>query len=98
MNTDLNTCNGFPFTYHAEYSTASINHRTPWAALEGGVLMEQEIGHSEVCSSLANQDPVIAAYPDGSTFEDDNTYDTCMCCPTRSSAGPAPGRRTPSSS
>jgi hypothetical protein len=78
MNTDLNTCNGFPYTYHAEYNTASINNRTPWAALEGGVLMEQETGHSEVCTSLANQDPVLAGFPDGSTFEDDNIYDTCQ--------------------
>ncbi len=78
MNTDLSTCNGFPYTFHAEYNTASINNRTPWAALEGGVLMEQESGHSEVCSSLANNDPILNGYPDGSTFEDDNVYDTCQ--------------------
>jgi len=78
MNSDLNTCNGFPYTYHAEYNTASIDNRTPWAALEGGVLMEQEIGHSEVCSSLANNDPYLAGFPDGSTYEDDNVYDTCQ--------------------
>jgi hypothetical protein len=78
MNTDLQTCNGFPFTYHAEYNTASINNRTPWAALEGGVLMQQEIGHSETCSSLTNNNPVLVGYPDGSTFEDDNIFDTCQ--------------------
>jgi len=77
MNTNLNTCNGNPYTFHAEYSTASIDNRTPWAALEGGVLMTQEIGHSEVCSTLTNPDPVLLGYPDGSTFEDDNSYDTC---------------------
>jgi hypothetical protein len=78
MNTDLNSCNGFPYTYHAEYNTASINNRTPWAALEGGVLMQQEIGHSEVCSSLTNNDPVLFGYPDGSSYEDDNIFDTCQ--------------------
>jgi hypothetical protein len=78
MNTNLTTCNGNPYTFHAEYSTAKINNRVPWAALEGGVLMEQETGHSEVCSSLANNDPVLFGYPDGSVFEDDNIYDTCM--------------------
>jgi hypothetical protein len=50
MNTNINTCDGTPYMFHAEYNTASINNRVPWAALEGGVLMEQEIGHSEVCS------------------------------------------------
>ena len=78
MNTNLATCNGFPYTYHAEYNSASMNNRTPWAALEGGVLMEQEIGHSEVCSSLTNNDPVLFGYPDGSTYEDDNIFDTCQ--------------------
>jgi len=28
--------------------------RLPWAALEGGVLMEQEIGHFEACGSVRN--------------------------------------------
>ena len=60
MNTNLTTCAGTPFTFHAEYNTASIDNRVPWAALEGGVLMEQEVGHSEVCSSLKNRDPVSA--------------------------------------
>ena len=77
-NTDLNTCNGTPFTFHAEYNTASVNNRVPWAALEGGVLMEQEIGHSEVCNSVTNQDPFTASYPGGQTFSDPNNFDTCV--------------------
>jgi hypothetical protein len=83
-NTDLNTCNGTPFTFHAEYNTASVNNRVPWAALEGGVLMEQEIGHSEVCNSVTNQDPFTASYPGGQTFSDPNVFDTC----TGGSEGP----------
>jgi hypothetical protein len=78
MNSDLTTCNGFPYTFHAEYNTASINNRTPWAALEGGVLVEQEMGHSEVCSSLANNDGVDNVYPDGSEFIDPSVSDTCI--------------------
>ncbi len=78
MDTNLNTCRGTPFTFHAEYSTASPGHGTPWMALEGGVLMVQEIGHSEVCTSLANQDPVAVSYPDGTTFADKDVYDTCV--------------------
>jgi hypothetical protein len=52
MNTNINTCDGTPFTFHAEYSSAKQVNQVPWAALEGGVLMEQEIGHSESCTSL----------------------------------------------
>jgi hypothetical protein len=54
MNTDLITCAGTPFDFHAEYSTASKQNQVPWAALEGGVLMQQEIGHFETCSSVSN--------------------------------------------
>jgi hypothetical protein len=78
MNTNINTCDGTPHTFHAEYNTASINNRVPWAALEGGVLMEQEIGHSEVCSSLENQDPYSESFANGQSYVDDSTYDTCV--------------------
>jgi hypothetical protein len=78
MNTNINTCDGTPFTFHAEYNTAAIQNRVPWAALEGGVLMEQEIGHSEVCSSLKNQDPFSTSFPDGQSYSDPDTYDTCV--------------------
>jgi hypothetical protein len=56
MNTDAATCNGFPFDFHPEYNTASKQNQVPWAALEGGVLMEQEIGHFESCKSV--KDPL----------------------------------------
>jgi hypothetical protein len=50
----------------------------PWAALEGGVLMDQEIGHSETCKSVANQDPFAATYADGQSYTDTSVYDTCV--------------------
>ena len=78
MNTNLTTCDGTPYTFHAEYNTASVNNRVPWAALEGGVLMEQEIGHSEVCSSLANKDPFTESFSNGQSFTDNSVYDTCV--------------------
>ena len=56
-NTNMSDCSGVPHTFHAEYSTASQQNQVPWAALEGGVLMQQEIGHSEVCNSVTNKDP-----------------------------------------
>ena len=59
MNTNIADCSGTPFTFHAEYSTAKQQNQVPWAALEGGVLMQQEIGHGEVCNSVTNQDPAV---------------------------------------
>lgn len=52
MNTDPGTCYGTPFDFHPEYNTAAPQNQVPWAALEGGVLMEQEIGHFESCNSV----------------------------------------------
>jgi len=78
MNTNIGTCDGTPFTFHAEYSTATVSHGIPWAALEGGVLMAQEIGHSEVCSSLASQDPLSLPFANGTSFTDTSSYDTCL--------------------
>ena len=77
MNTNIADCSGTPFTFHAEYSTAKQQNQVPWAALEGGVLMQQEIGHGEVCNSVTNKDPAIN--PAGATgFTDPNVFDTCV--------------------
>jgi hypothetical protein len=78
MNTSMADCSGTPHTFHAEYNTAAVDNRVPWAALQGGVLMEQEIGHSEVCSSLKNQDPVSESFANGQSFTDTAVYDTCV--------------------
>jgi hypothetical protein len=78
MNTNIADCSGNPFTFHAEYSTAEQQNQVPWAAAEGGVLMEQEIGHSEICSSVTNKDPFAMGYPGGQSYTDPDTYDTCV--------------------
>ncbi len=78
MNTNPTTCAGTPHTFHAEYSSAKIQNQVPWAAAEGGVLMEQEIGHGEVCNSVTNQDPFTASFPGGQSFSDPNVFDTCV--------------------
>ena len=75
MDTNFQTCDGTPHTFHAEYSTASQQNQVPWAALEGGVLMQQEIGHSEACNSVANSLPISL---DGGTFTDQNVFQTCL--------------------
>ena len=73
MNTNVQTCDGTPFTFHAEYNTAAQQNQVPWAALEGGVLMQQEIGHFETCNSVANQFPI--SFPG---FSDPQQFQTCM--------------------
>jgi hypothetical protein len=78
MNTNIADCSGTPFTFHAEYSTAKQPNQVPWAALEGGVLMQQEMGHSEVCNQLKNQDGVSASSSDGQSYSDPNVFDTCV--------------------
>ena len=78
MNTNIGDCSGEPFTFHAEYSTAQIQNQVPWAALEGGVLVQQEIGHSEVCNSVTNKHAVNISYPGGQSFSDPNVFDTCV--------------------
>jgi len=77
MNTNFKTCAGTPFSFHPEYNTASQQNQVPWAALEGGVLMEQEIGHFEPCASLANP-MAYTASPAGQTFSDAKTAQTCV--------------------
>ena len=76
-DTNIADCSGNPHTWHAEYNTAEQQNQVPWAALEGGVLMEQEIGHFESCNSLSNQDPYTASYLDGTTYSDPQVYQTC---------------------
>jgi hypothetical protein len=76
QNTSITDCSGTPFSFHAEYSSALKQNQVPWAALEGGVLMEQEIGHGESCSSVSNTLGVSIPYSDG-TFSDPNTYQNC---------------------
>ncbi|HXQ59652.1 MAG TPA: hypothetical protein VN799_06125 [Acidimicrobiales bacterium] len=78
MDTDAATCDGFPFTFHAEFATAGQQNQVPWAALEGGVLMEQETGHFEVCNSVANQLGFSYQAKDGQSMEDPSLYQNCV--------------------
>jgi hypothetical protein len=77
QNTSITDCSGTAFSFHAEYSSAQQQNQVPWAALEGGVLMEQEMGHGESCSSVKNTLAVSIPYSDG-TFSDPNTYQNCV--------------------
>jgi hypothetical protein len=77
QNTSIADCSGTPFSFHAEYNTAQQQNQVPWAALEGGVLMEQEIGHGESCSSVSNQLGFSFTGADGSSYSDPNVFQTC---------------------
>jgi hypothetical protein len=77
-NTNISDCSGTPHTFHAEYSTARKQNQVPWAGLEGGVLMEQEIGHFEPCNSVAFRDGYTASYSDGTSYADPSVYEVCM--------------------
>jgi hypothetical protein len=77
QNTSITNCAGTPFSFHAEYSTAQQQNQVPWAALEGGVLMEQEIGHGEACSTLTNKLGFSFTGADGSTYTDPQVFQTC---------------------
>jgi hypothetical protein len=76
-NTSISDCSGHSHTFHAEYSSARKSHQVPWAALEGGVLMEQEIGHFEACDTVSNQLGVSVKFNDGSTFSDPSVFQSC---------------------
>jgi hypothetical protein len=75
MNTSMADCSGTPFNFHPEYSTAAQQNQVPWAAAEGGVLMEDEIGHFEPCSSVTNSLP-FTDNGNGGTFSD-TQFQTC---------------------
>ena len=65
MNTNPATCAGSAFDFHAEYDTAAQANQVPWAALEGGVLAEHEIGHFEPCSSVSSPEDISPLLPSG---------------------------------
>jgi hypothetical protein len=78
MNTNIANCSGTPFTFHPEYSSAAQQNQVPWAALEGGVLMQQELGHFETCSSVSSPFPVSQSFADGQTFSDPKVSQVCQ--------------------
>jgi hypothetical protein len=78
QSTSIKDCSGKPFGFHAEYNTAKQQNQTPWAALEGGVLMQQEIGHGESCSSVSNKLSFSMKFTDGSSFSDPQVFQTCV--------------------
>jgi hypothetical protein len=76
-NTNISNCSGSPHTWHAEYNTAQQQNTNPWAALESGVLMQQEVGHFESCSSVIHQDGFSANLSHRTSYRDPKAAETC---------------------
>ncbi len=77
MDSNPVSCAGRPFTFHAEFSTASPQNGVPWAAAVGTVTMANELGHFTPCSGTANPLPYSVAYATGQTFVDTAVGQTC---------------------
>ena len=73
MNSSPSTCNGPPFNFQPEYSTASADSIVPWAALQVNISTEFEIGHFEPCSSVTG--PATLTLAAGVT---DTTWQNCV--------------------
>lgn len=78
MNTNIADCSGTPFSFHPEYSSAQQQNQVPWTALEAGVLMQQELGHFEPCSSVTSSFPVNDQFANGQSFSDPNVFQVCQ--------------------
>jgi hypothetical protein len=78
MHTSMADCSGTPFNFHPEYSSAQPQNEVPWASLEGGVLMTNEVGHFEPCSSVTNTTGFSFTGPDGQSFSDPAVSQTCV--------------------
>jgi hypothetical protein len=78
MDTNIANCDGTPFTFHAEYNTARAQNQVPWAALEGGVIMEEEVGHFETCNAVIYKLGINVSDSNGESYHDPDAYQTCV--------------------
>jgi hypothetical protein len=72
MHTSIKDCSGTPFNFQPEYSTAKPANSVPWAALEGNIFTQFEIGHFEPCTRIRNPIPLVFQ-----SFTD-RTWSTCI--------------------
>jgi hypothetical protein len=54
MDTNVTTCEGTPFNFEPEYSTASAGNVSPWGAGTEAISAAFELGHFEPCTSLGD--------------------------------------------
>jgi hypothetical protein len=55
MNTNVNTCDGTPFNFQPEYSSAAAQNLIPWGFGPYMINSEFEVGHFEPCTSLTGK-------------------------------------------
>lgn len=48
MQTNIANCQGSPYNFHPEYSTAGPNNLLPWGADQNNIALDVEIGHYQV--------------------------------------------------
>ncbi len=54
MSTNVNTCEGTPYNFEPEYSTAAPGNISPWGAGTEVISATYETGHFEPCSTLGD--------------------------------------------
>jgi len=62
-NTNPNTCQTTPFSFHPEYNTATPTNTVPWAALQLNVNFAVEIGHFELGANGDNDADDAPCFP-----------------------------------
>jgi hypothetical protein len=60
MNTNPLTCDGTPFNFQPEYSSAKPANFTPWGPGAYGINTEFEIGHFEACTSITGRKTFVS--------------------------------------
>jgi len=55
MNTDPATCDGSPFNFQPEYSSAAPNNIVPWGPGAYNINTEYEVGHFEPCTNITGR-------------------------------------------
>ncbi len=61
MDTNVSTCDGTPFNFQPEFSTAGVDEIAGWTALQVNISTEYEIGHFEPCSTVTGPASITLA-------------------------------------
>ena len=73
MNTNISNCNGTPFNFQPEYSSAAAQNVIPWGFGPYMINSQYEIGHFEPCTALSGK---VTSGGDTSFTNCSGPYDT----------------------
>jgi hypothetical protein len=83
MNTDPTTCDGTPFNFQPEYSSARAQNIIPWGPGPYMINDEFEVGHFEACTSLSGPaTETIGSFSDTYYTNCEGPYETSAENPT----------------